>query len=60
MFTLILTIHKGQEILSTHTGKTFTEKEDILKEWRRMRHLGDIDGIAVILKDGMFEEEIAF
>lgn len=61
MFTLILTIHHGKEILSTRCGVSETEKNAILEECRAIRHLGTkMNGIALVLKNGIVDEQIVY
>lgn len=61
MFTLILTIKHGKEILSTRCGVNESQKNAILDEWSAIRHLGTkMHGIAIVLKDGIVDEQIVY
>lgn len=59
-YTLILTVNHGKKILYTYCGVTENRKNNIIKLWDKMDDLGKRNGIAVVLKNGLVDEQIFY
>ena len=49
-----------RKIIDTYCGVSETRKFKILKIWDKMSNLGKRNGIAIVLKNGLVDEQIFY
>lgn len=59
-YTLILTVNHGKKIIDTYCGVTEKRKVKILNILDKMPNLGKRNGIAIVLKNGIVDEQIFY